>query len=114
MVRTLRRSFDAEVVTADTTAEALGQLGQGGFALVLVNRVLDADGSSGLDLIRQVKADEALRQVPVMLVSNYEDAQQEAVRAGAEPGFGKSALGRPEMLARVGAFLCDERPASAL
>jgi two-component system chemotaxis response regulator CheY len=67
--------------------------------------VLDADGSDGVDVVRAVKADEALRRVPVMLVSNYDAAQEEAVTAGAEPGFGKAALGRPEMLERVRPFL---------
>jgi CheY-like chemotaxis protein len=81
------------------------KLRQGTFALVLVNRVFDADGSSGLELIRTLKADEALKAVPVMLVSNYDDAQAQAAEVGALPGFGKSALGRPHMLQRVGKVL---------
>ena len=105
IARALRQVFGAEVVAAHSSAEALQQMRHGEFALVLVNRVLDADGSAGLDLVRAVKEDEALRRVPVMLVSNYEDAQEEAVAAGAEPGFGKAALGRPEMLGRVQPFL---------
>jgi CheY-like chemotaxis protein len=105
LTRVLRGSFGAEVVSADSAKEALERLRQEKFALVLVNRVFDADGSSGLELIRAVKADEQLRDVPVMLVSNYEDAQAQAVQAGALPGFGKAALGQPHMLARVEAYL---------
>jgi hypothetical protein len=52
-----------------------------------------------------VKEDDALAKVPVMLVSNYAAAQAEAVAAGAVPGFGKSSLGRPDMLERVRAVL---------
>jgi two-component system chemotaxis response regulator CheY len=103
--RTLRKAFAVEVVPVDTLSEALEQLRAGDYALVLVNRQLDADGSSGLDVIRRVKADESLRQVPIMLVSNYEDAQNEAEKAGAERGFGKAALGQPQMLERVRSFL---------
>jgi CheY-like chemotaxis protein len=103
--RVLRSSFAAEVVGADTSRETLDQLRQEAFALVLVNRVFDADGTSGLDLIRAIKADDKLRSVPVMLVSNYEDAQAQAVQAGAVPGFGKAALGQPHMLARVESYL---------
>jgi two-component system chemotaxis response regulator CheY len=103
--RTFRKAFGAEVVSADTQKEAMEKLRQEAFTLVLVNRVFDADGSSGLDLIRRIKADEQLQAVPVMLVSNYEDAQAEAAEAGAVPGFGKSALGQPRMLDRVRAFL---------
>jgi two-component system, chemotaxis family, chemotaxis protein CheY len=104
---TFRQAFGAEVEQAATQAEALQLLRQEPFALVLVNRVFDADGDSGVDLIRRVKADEALRAVPVLLVSNYADAQREAVEAGAEAGFGKAALGRPEMLDRVRPFLAE-------
>jgi CheY-like chemotaxis protein len=101
IARTLQHHFAAEVVGADDAGEALDRLRRETFALVLVNRRLDADGSSGLEVIQQIKADETLRQTPVMLVSNYEDAQKEAVEAGALPGFGKGSLGQPHMLARL-------------
>jgi PleD family two-component response regulator len=103
--RVLRGSFGAEVVGADTPRQALELLRERSFDLVLVNRVFDADGSAGVDLVRALKADEELNSVPVMLVSNYEDAQAEAVRAGAVPGFGKAALGQPHMLARLEKYL---------
>jgi two-component system chemotaxis response regulator CheY len=103
--RTLQRHFGADVIRADSTADAVDQLRQKTFDLVLVNRVFDADGTSGLKLVQQLKQEQELHQVPVMLVSNYEDAQQEAVSAGAVPGFGKAALGLPQMLARVKPFL---------
>ncbi len=103
--RTLRQAFGAEVVPADSVEEALTRLQAETFTLVLVNRVFDADGTSGMDLIQAMQADAILKTVPVILVSNYEDAQTEAVAAGALPGFGKASLGRPAMLERVKAFL---------
>lgn len=105
ITRAIQRHFDAEIVSADTADEALARLRQEAFALVLVNRVLDADGSSGLELIKQLKANTSLRLVPVMLVSNYAEAQQQAVAAGAVPGFGKTALGQPEMIEPLKPFL---------
>ena len=105
ITRVLRGPFGVEVVGADSQGEALDLLRQEPFALVLVNRVFDADGSSGLELIRAIKAEDELRNIPVMLVSNYEDAQAQAVREGAVPGFGKAALGQPHMLARVEPYL---------
>src|SRR5438067_4035740 len=92
----LRDTFAAEVVPADSSAQALSLLQQGGFDLVLVNRVFDRDGSSGLDLVRRIKADDKAGPVPVMLVSNFADAQEQALAAGAVPGFGKGALQAPE------------------
>jgi len=97
--RTLKKHFDADVVPADSAAAALGLLDQQAFDLVLVNRVFDGSGGSGVELIRQLT--QRTPPLPVMLVSNYEDAQREAATAGARPGFGKAALGQPQMLARV-------------
>jgi CheY-like chemotaxis protein len=93
--------FDAAVVPVNTAADALGELRRHPYDLVLVNRILDYDGTAGLDLIRAIQADEALRRVPVMLVSNYADAQKEAEAVGARPGFGKAELNRPETAARL-------------
>ncbi len=72
--------------------------------LVLINRKLDADYSDGMDIIRTLKADPKLAATPVMLISNFEDAQKEAVEAGAVPGFGKAELSSErarECVARV-------------
>lgn len=56
--------------------------------LILVNRILDGryEEEQGLGLIRRAVE----RGVPVMMISNYADAQAAAVQAGAVPGFGKS------------------------
>ncbi|MBV9122118.1 MAG: response regulator [Planctomycetes bacterium] len=112
--RTFQKNFGAEVVSADSGAEALALLRQEPFHLVLVNRVLNADGSSGVRVIQEIRQQENLTQVPVMLVSNYEDAQQEALAAGALPGFGKSSLGHPRMLARVKEVLGEGGPVNRL
>jgi len=100
----LRREFDADVVPADSLEEALDALRNGRFDLVLANRVF-AYGGSGLDLIAAIKADESLKDVPVVLVSDLPEAQRQAERLGALPGFGKSALGRPETARRLAAVL---------
>jgi two-component system chemotaxis response regulator CheY len=88
----LESNFDAAVVPADTFDEALAQLRAGAFDLVLVNRLLDINGASGLAFIGQLQADSELASIPVMLVSNYADAQREAVSLGALMGFGKAGL----------------------
>jgi CheY-like chemotaxis protein len=105
IVRTFKKEFGTDVEPAEDAGTALERLRQGEYALVLVNRVFDADGSSGVELIKRVKSDPTLRAVPVMLVSNYDDAQAEAAAAGAASGFGKAALGRPQMLERVRPFV---------
>ena len=105
--RFLERHFDVEIATADRERDALRRLRDEPFDLVLVNRKLDIDYSDGLNIIRAMKVDPDLASIPVMLVSNYSDAQEQAVVAGAEYGFGKSALGSPETVDRLGRFLTE-------
>src|SRR5262245_39529157 len=95
----------AEVASAESADEALDHLRQGSFALVLVNRVFDATGEAGVEFIRQAKADAKLRDVAMMLVSNFPEAQAEAVAAGALPGFGKANLRDAATLDRLRALL---------
>ena len=103
--RLLSDRFAAETQEADSLDEALALLGQAPFDLVLVNRVLDADGSDGLEVIRRLKADSSQAKTPVMLVSNYPDFQARAVELGAVPGFGKQSLGATETRERLAKFL---------
>lgn len=97
----LKRALQAEVVRAKSHREALSALDQGGIDLVLVNRIGDSDGAPGLDLIRQIRGRGDLAQVPVMLVSNHEDAQAQAVALGAVPGFGKAELNSERATSRL-------------
>ena len=108
-IRTLIRSIDSTVEIKETdshqeTMEVLASLGEA--ALVLVNRVFDMDGSSGMDLISQLKSKESeFAAIPVMLVSNYEKSQAEAIANGAIPGFGKSELQSVETRRKIESVL---------
>jgi CheY-like chemotaxis protein len=101
----LEGDFQAEVVAAHSATDAMAQLRAGKFDLVLVNRVLDADGAAGLPIIQAIKADNALSAVPVMLVTNFPDHQAQAVAAGAEPGFGKAELNSAAVRERLRKYL---------
>ena len=105
ITRLLQQHFDVEVVAADREADALRQMRAAGFDLVLINRKLDIDGSDGLRIIRAMKAEPALARIPVMLVSNFAEAQQQAVAEGAEYGFGKAEYHSPEVCERLASFL---------
>ncbi len=61
-------------------------------SVLLINRVLDGSFTtgSGIDLIQGLARGEA--PPTMMLISNFEDAQTEAQKAGANEGFGKSSL----------------------
>ena len=96
-IRQMAKShFGASVVQAHSAEQTLELLRtREDVALVTVNRKLDRDYSDGLEVIRQIKADPEVGDVPVMLVTNYDEHQQAAVDAGAVRGFGKLALQDP-------------------
>ncbi|MFO0900709.1 MAG: response regulator [Pirellulales bacterium] len=100
-LRRLLEGMGAEVVQSHTLADTVAQLRAGRFDLVLINRKLDIDYSDGMVILEHLKRHAETREIPVMLVSNYPEAQAEAVAAGAEPGFGKAQLGAAETRQRL-------------
>lgn len=98
----LQKNFDVEMQAAETAMEATQAIKQGEFDLILVNRLFDSTGESGIDLIKKLKA---TVKAPMMLISNYPESQQEAVASGAMPGFGKKQLGKPAFVEVVGEYL---------
>lgn len=101
----LNENFDVSISAAESHEQALRLAKEDSFDLILINRIYDATGTEGLETIKDLKSDEVTSQTAIMLVSNYEDAQAQAVEMGALPGFGKAALTNEETLKRVQAVL---------
>lgn len=113
LTRFLTGHFDVEIERTALADETLERLRNEAFDLVLINRKLDADYSDGMEILRSIKQDEKLKSLPVILVSNYADAQAAAIAAGAEPGFGKAELSDPATVEKVAAVLGAEAKLSA-
>ncbi len=103
--RFLNQHFEVNLLTADLPADSLETLRNQAVDLVLINRKLDADYTDGMVILEAIKADPELAGIPVMIVSNFEDAQKAAVEAGAEYGFGKLEYDLPATRDRVAAAL---------
>lgn len=103
-------AFDAKVDRVMFVPDALNMLRSAAYDLVFVNRLIFEDQSEGMELIRTMKGDPALARIPVMMVSNFPEAQQAAVAAGAEPGFGKARLGKSDMLELIAKYLPKKQP----
>lgn len=103
--RYFAQRFAAEFDAVDDAPAALALLRDRRADLVVVNRLLDLTGDSGLEVIAAIKADPELADVPVMLISNYPESQAQAEAAGALPGFGKAQLGSDETARRIGQAL---------
>ena len=101
----LSRGLHCRVDSADTIDDAIDKLTSQHYDLCLVNRKLAFEGSSGVDLIAAAK--DAGVATPIMLVSDREDAQEEATELGALPGFGKSQLDDPQTVQRLRDVLRD-------
>ncbi|HYE02030.1 MAG TPA: hypothetical protein VD963_02215 [Phycisphaerales bacterium] len=91
-----RAAPDARVERVNDADELRDKLP--GARLVLVNRVLVGEFAteSGVELIGSIAQQSAAGGPVVMLVSDQPQAQRQAERAGASPGFGKSAVHAPE------------------
>ncbi|MGB7327881.1 response regulator [Rubripirellula reticaptiva] len=86
-------NFNASVVQSHGTEDTLAMLRERTIDLVTVNRKLDRDYTDGMEVIKAIKADPELESVPVMLVTNYEEHQDDAVKQGCVRGFGKLSIG---------------------
>lgn len=90
--RLIENRFDASVSQASSQQQAIEMASKKSYDLILINRIMDADGSEGLSLLKELKSDPRTQAIPAMLVSNYHDAQMQAIEQGALPGFGKANL----------------------
>jgi len=105
ITRMLKDNFEVAVDRAKSAEQVFYMVGFYDYDLVLINRIFDQDGSEGLELLRQMRSSDALRDTPAMLVSNHAEAQDAAVEAGALLGFGKAELANPETIQRLRACL---------
>ena len=105
LARFLTKHFDVELQTSDLPTDTITALQSNAFDLILINRKLDRDYSDGIDILKQLKSDPQYQDIPVMLVSNFEDAQAAAMDSGALLGFGKSQYGDAAVLERLRSVL---------
>lgn len=101
----LESRFDVAVVDIATAQEALAAIRVDSPDLVLVNRLLDVDHSEGTEVIRAMKADDAISDVPVMLITNFPEHHLAAVKLGAVSGFGKASLRDEQTVRKLAEFL---------
>ncbi len=85
-------NFDASVVQTHGAEDTIELLRERKVDLVTVNRKLDRDYTDGMEVIKQIRAEAEFSDVPIMLVTNYEEHQQTAIQAGCVQGFGKLSI----------------------
>ena len=100
-------NFGATVVQTHGAKDTLKVLREQDIDLVTVNRKLDQDYSDGMEVIKQIKADPQLSSIPVMLVTNFDEHQQLAVKAGCVRGFGKLSINDAATKEMLAPFLSE-------
>ena len=93
--------------------ETLVKVLNDGVDLLLINRELPYgfDETLGVETIKKIRAHHPA--VKAMLISNYPEAQQEAVKASALPGFGKREIGTPRVTQVLREALASDTVSSA-
>lgn len=104
-IRSKLKNFPGTLLeTVDSMEELMTACQTSEVKLILVNRIFDGTGEDGIAAIAQLKP-KLDRSVTMMLISNFDWAQEKAVAAGASPGFGKSELHSPQVLEKLAAAL---------
>jgi CheY-like chemotaxis protein len=101
----LTTHFDVAVDRTMFVDQALARMRRTRYDLVLFNRLVFDDRSEGIELLRQARADETLSGIPIMMISNLDEAQQASVAAGGRPGFGKAAVSDSSTVELLSAYL---------
>ncbi len=103
----LNKHFDVEIYRAHSHDEAIQMALDHAMDLILINRLLDSDSTPGMDVLNSLKTNPSTSNTPVMLVSNYQDAQDAAIQSGAVIGFGKAKLDTEETKLALSRHLTD-------
>ena len=97
-------NFSAKTVRAKLMNETKQILEKDNFDLVVINRIGAFDQENGIELIKDLKKDSRF-EVPLMLVTNYDDQMDMAIKNGGVPGFGKDKLFDNETIKVLGKYL---------
>jgi len=102
----IENNFSAKATRLKVSKDAVGYLEKQDYDLVIINRIGAFDQESGLELIKAIKQDGRFK-VPLMMVTNYKDQMEEAIKCGAVPGYGKDRLHDKDTIELLGKYLCE-------
>ena len=106
IVSLLEDNFSAKTTRVKLLKDTKQLLSDGNYALAIINRIGASDQESGIELIKDIKKDGSF-ETPLMLVTNYEDQMDLAVKNGGVPGFGKDKLFDKETVELLGSYLSE-------
>ncbi|QOP41935.1 response regulator [Sulfurimonas marina] len=88
-----------EVIEAKNGSDAIGELkGRNDIDLILLDIIMPIMG--GIEMLKVVRADDSLRQLPIIVLTTDETKKAEALEAGAN-GFLMKPIRNDELLAKM-------------
>jgi DNA-binding response OmpR family regulator len=100
----IEKNFSAKVTRVKLLKKAIGYLEKQDYDLVIINRIGAFDQESGLELIKEIKKGGRFN-TPLMMVTNYKDQMDKAVKSGAVTGYGKDKLYDKETVELLSKYL---------
>ena len=92
-----------EVIEAKNGSDAIGQLkGRNDIDLILLDIIMPIMG--GIEMLKVVRADDSLRQLPIIVLTTDETKKAEALEAGAN-GFLMKPIRNDELVAKMGTVI---------
>ncbi|MDA7880616.1 hypothetical protein N9B31_10295 [Mariniblastus sp.] len=104
----VKKNYNIEIHRADLFDDAIQSALDTQYDLIMINRLLDIDRSEGMAVLHELKSNPQTEHTPAMIISDYQEAQDAAVAAGASLGFGKATLDTPQTFALLCNFLMKE------
>ncbi len=106
----IEKNFSAKVTRVKLLKKTIEYLDKQDYDLVIINRIGAFDQESGLELIKKIGQDGHFK-VSLMMVTNYKDQMDIAVKIGAVPGYGKDRLYDIETIELLNKYLGEEEKA---
>lgn len=100
----IKKHFSANITRLKQLKETIKYLEKYDYDLVIINRIGAFDQESGLELIKKIKHYGGIN-VPLMMITNYKDQMDLAIKAGAVPGYGKDDLHSQETIELLSQYL---------
>lgn len=82
-------NFEIDILSADNISSAVEIIKDNNISLVILDIILPG-GSNGFDLLEKIKADEILKLIPVIVLTNLDSEMEVAKKIGASEYLVKS------------------------
>ncbi len=100
----IKENFSAKVTREKLLKKTIGCLEKQDYDLVIINRIGAFDQEGGLELIKEIKKDGRF-ETPLMMITNFKEQMDEAIKCGAVPGYGKDKLYDEETIKLLSNYL---------